>query len=89
MQKPERFRFLGGTVQEEDCVSGHQPVPLIDPSRCDGCGRCVAICPSGALTMHDGRAAVSRPVACDYHGWCEKVCPTQAIRRPFEIVTVD
>ncbi|MFW6082859.1 MAG: ATP-binding protein [Chloroflexota bacterium] len=70
-------------------MSGHRPIPLIDPSRCDGCGRCVVVCPMGALSIREGVAAVSRPLACDYHGWCEQICPTQAIERPFKIVTMD
>ncbi len=62
------------------------PVPIIDSSRCDGCGRCVRVCPTGALAMSDGKAIVARPAACDYHGLCEMICSTQALQRPFEIV---
>jgi len=61
-------------------------VPLIEQTRCDGCGRCISVCPSGVLSLENGKAVVSDPLACDYHGFCERVCPVQAIQRPFEIV---
>ena len=66
-----------------------QPVPLIDPTRCDGCGLCVRVCPTGALAVKDGKAIVAAPEACNYTGLCEAICPTRAIRRPFEIVVLD
>ncbi len=66
-----------------------QPVPLIDPTRCDGCGLCVRVCPTGALAVKDGKAIVATPEACNYTGLCEAICPTRAIRRPFEIVVLD
>ena len=66
-----------------------QPVPLIDPARCDGCGLCVCVCPTGALAVQDGKAIVAAPEACNYTGLCEAACPTEAIQRPFEIVILD
>ena len=56
-----------------------QPVPLIDPTRCDGCGLCVRVCPTGALAVQDGEAVVATPEACNYTGLCEAICPTGAI----------
>jgi ferredoxin len=66
-----------------------RPVPLIAPSRCDGCGLCVSVCPTGALSIAYGKAVVSNPLACGYQGFCERVCPTQAIQRPFEILLAE
>ena len=62
------------------------PTPLIDPLRCDGCGQCIEVCPTGALAIVNGKSRVARAEACDYSGVCEMVCPTEAIARPFEIV---
>ncbi|MCB0188081.1 MAG: 4Fe-4S binding protein [Caldilineaceae bacterium] len=62
------------------------PVPIIDASRCTGCGLCVAVCPTGALVMKGAIAIVADPQACAYTGHCERICPTQAISRPFQIV---
>jgi len=66
-----------------------QPIPLIDPARCDGCGLCVRVCPTGALAVQDGKAVVATPEVCNYTGLCEAACPTGAIQRLFEIVILN
>ena len=64
-------------------------LPLIDGRRCTNCGRCVEICPTQALGLVDGKAALARPEQCDYCGQCELVCPESAIVLPYEIVVLD
>lgn len=51
----------------------------IDPARCNGCGRCVTVCPSGTISMVDGVARVTgrESLGC---GHCEAACPTGAVR---------
>jgi NAD-dependent dihydropyrimidine dehydrogenase PreA subunit len=46
--------------------------------RCTGCGACVEVCPSGALYLVDGKAAVDRAFcrACED---CLAACPSEAI----------
>lgn len=63
-----------------------RPVPMIDASRCTGCGLCIRICSTQSLAMRDGLAVVTDPDACIYTGNCERICPTQAISRPFQIL---
>ncbi|MFQ6000105.1 MAG: ATP-binding protein [Anaerolineae bacterium] len=60
--------------------------PIIDETKCDGCGLCVELCSTGALALRDGKAVVVNPGACLYEGVCEELCPQGAIGRPFEVV---
>jgi len=60
--------------------------PVIDETKCDGCGLCVDLCSLGALALRDGKAVVVDPEACLYEGVCEDICPQGAIGRPFEVV---
>ncbi len=61
-------------------------IPEIDLDKCDGCGDCVELCPSGAVTLVNGKAVVARLEDCNYCMDCEAICPYGAIRCPFEIV---
>jgi electron transfer flavoprotein alpha subunit/NAD-dependent dihydropyrimidine dehydrogenase PreA subunit len=50
----------------------------IDRELCNGCGRCVKICPYGGVTLEDGKAVVNeRCTAC---GACIDACKVEAIR---------
>jgi ferredoxin len=50
----------------------------IDTEQCSGCGACVDVCPTGALYLVDGTAAVDRAL-CNSCKDCVAVCPTEAI----------
>ncbi len=55
--------------------------PIIDPSRCLGCGNCTRACPEGdVLGLVDRRAALIDPTSCIGHGACADVCPMGAIK---------
>jgi nitroreductase/NAD-dependent dihydropyrimidine dehydrogenase PreA subunit len=51
----------------------------IDRDLCNGCGLCVTVCPTGTISLIEGKAAVSGEgsILC---GHCEAVCPQKAIR---------
>ena len=51
----------------------------IDRDLCTGCGFCVSVCPTGTLSISDGKAAVSGDMSISC-GHCEAVCPQGAIR---------
>ncbi|MEW5865597.1 MAG: aldo/keto reductase [Bacillota bacterium] len=51
----------------------------IVPRYCKGCGACVEACPSGALSLVDGKSRVD-PTVCILCGYCSPVCPEFAIR---------
>lgn len=61
-------------------------MPLIDVSKCDGCGLCVGVCSCGALLLTGKVVTISETAECDWCTECELVCPIGAISCPFEIV---
>ena len=50
-----------------------------------GCGKCVPVCPFGALSLKDGKIVVSS--ACTMCGACIKECPVQALEMPVKTST--
>ncbi len=63
-------------------------LPVVDGSRCTGCGTCVDRCPTHAVELREGHAVITRPADCTYCGDCETFCPEHAIALPYEIVLV-
>jgi ferredoxin len=53
-------------------------VVKVNEDLCNGCGKCVAPCVEGAITIVNGKARVQREL-CDGLGYCVATCPTGAL----------
>ena len=65
-------------------------LPVVDESRCNGCGLCATVCRCGILVMTNGVVSVVPKKKCMDGNCCcsicERVCPLGAITCPFEII---
>jgi NAD-dependent dihydropyrimidine dehydrogenase PreA subunit len=57
-----------------------QELPLLNETRCTGCGDCVAVCPTNCLEMSVGLPWLPRPEDCIRCDVCVLVCPVNALR---------
>jgi NAD-dependent dihydropyrimidine dehydrogenase PreA subunit len=55
-------------------------LPLLDETRCTGCGDCVAVCPTDCLEMNADLPWLPRPHDCVRCAICVLICPVDALR---------
>ncbi len=65
-----------------------KPEILLDRKKCNLCGTCLAICPTGAARLSEEQITIDRK-ACKGCGKCVEVCPNEARRLVGNPVTVD
>ncbi len=58
---------------------GYKNLSEITIGECDGCGRCVEVCPRDVLEMDGGRVKVTDPMSCNLCKLCVKECDAEAI----------
>lgn len=64
------------------------PIPVVDASKCDGCGKCRSLCEYNAIVVVKGKACVYSEL-CHSCGGCARVCPRSAITEtPLDIGTI-
>jgi thioredoxin reductase (NADPH) len=78
------------TLQDTIAAGMTEPAslhPLIDESKCLGCGACVKACPETShhdvLGLINGKAVLIGPTDCIGHGACKTSCPFDAITLVF------
>jgi thioredoxin reductase (NADPH) len=87
LSRQRRVQHRSRRTREEAVAAGlTEPAslhPLIDPSRCLGCGACVKACPEQpqheVLGLIGGKAVLVGPTDCIGHGACRTACPFDAI----------
>lgn len=63
---------------KSDYVTTSPEKAFVISDLCNGCGACVPICPTNAISMQDGKAKID-PFQCTGCGACIPVCPQEAI----------
>jgi ferredoxin len=64
-------------------------IPLLEKTLCNGCMKCVSVCPVASISMESKKAEIDEST-CLGCGLCVKVCPVKAIkleRRTQKIIT--
>jgi len=70
---------LNSAAVQRDIISNGVNPPRVIESKCIGCERCVAVCPSFVLEMAEEKSKVARGEWCIGCGHCGAVCPSEAI----------
>ena len=76
--RKELFEKELDQISGGDTAEGYKWVFVIKKSKCNGCGKCIEVCPKGAIYM-SGRTAEIDPNVCGpCGGECRSACPTYA-----------
>jgi len=77
VEEPNGHLFIKGDRLGEEIVA--IPIPQVEESLCDGCGKCGQICQYNAIVSF-GTKPLIFPDMCHGCGGCYKVCPRKAIK---------
>ncbi|NWF75634.1 MAG: P-loop NTPase [Nitrospirae bacterium] len=83
VEEPNAHLFLNPLIKQRSIAS--IPIPEVDESRCDYCGKCRDVCSYNAIAVFpkdkDSRGGILIfPHLCHGCGGCSLLCPQQAIR---------
>lgn len=77
VEEPNAHLFLQPTFTQERIVN--LPVPEVEHTKCNGCGKCSEVCAFNAIAVAGGKV-VTFPELCHGCGACARFCPSQAIK---------
>lgn len=55
-------------------------LPVLDETRCTGCGDCIEVCPTQCLDLAGRLPRLARPLDCVSCAVCVMVCPVDALK---------
>ena len=77
VEEPNSHIFIKPEIKDKEIVS--IPVPEVDNSKCDGCGKCQKVCAYNAIAVVNKKVLVF-PELCHGCGSCSYFCPRGAIK---------
>lgn len=76
VEEPNDHLFVQPEFTEEKLVMAKKPV--LDQSKCTGCGKCAEVCSSNAIAIVKGKVLIFNEL-CHSCGACSYVCPEGAL----------
>jgi len=77
VEEPNSYIFINPEIKNKEYIS--IPVPEVDQSKCDGCGRCQEVCAYNAIAVLNKKVLIF-PDLCHGCGSCSYLCPQNAIK---------
>ncbi|NMC10748.1 MAG: DNA-directed RNA polymerase subunit D [Methanothrix sp.] len=68
------------TKWQAGTLCGYKNLPSIEIGDCDGCGKCIEVCPRHVLSLEDGRAKVTNILECSLCKLCIDACEMGGIK---------
>lgn len=77
VEEPNSHIFIKPEIKKRDFV--FIPVPEVDKSKCDGCGKCQEVCAYNAIAVLKSKVLIF-PELCHGCGSCNYFCPQNALK---------